>query len=248
MTNLIKTDFSHWKRPYADWIAGQILFSLLFLFFFLPVWPAHGAEKPDIPIPDWMETTRVADQMMIQGRLCTVVFFTADKSSDTVMTYYREKWRQGHSNRPGFREANFGDWHIISRLENRYLLTVQVRNQGPFLSTGYLAVTDLGEKEKQSTDNKEVPKMSGSRIINDLTSYDPGQRARTLLITNRYSIESNTDFYRNYYKERGWGTLLDAGHDEGQALAFGKGGKEAHLVITSRSGTTRVVMNIVKKD
>ena len=59
----------------------------------------------------------------------------------------------------------------------RYLLTVQAQGDGPFLSKGYLAIADLKGLKKIPEPGRGVPKMKGSQVIDDLTSYDPGKKA-----------------------------------------------------------------------
>ncbi len=68
--------------------------------------------------------------------------------------------------------------------------------------------------------------MSGSKIVNDLISNDPGKKGRTMMIANSFSVSSNTDYY----------------------LAFTRFGKEAHLVISKTGGSTMVVMNLIEND
>jgi hypothetical protein len=136
-------------------------------------------------------------------------------------------------------------WHIISRLNGRYLYTLQVRSSDSFSSSGYLAVTDLKTLKTRQTPGRNVPSMQGSRVVNDLTSFDPGRKSRTLLIMNSYSVAGNSEFYRQYYKDRGWKTMVDLAGDNGRTLVFSKFDRETHLVISRRSETTRIVMNIL---
>jgi len=220
---------------------------LLLTGFFCLLWTGTALGREWIPVPSWMEKTQVADRMVINGLEARVIYFTTDRSSQDVLEFYRQRWDDGTPRRPGYREVRLAPYHILSRLEGTRLLTVQVRDLDPGGSTGYLAETEL-KARKQSDLRIDIPKMNGSRIVNDLTSSDPGRIGRTLLIVNNYSARSNADFYRNYYRTRGWDTLVDNSGDKGQTLVFRRGDTEAHLVISSNFGTTDVVMNIVSKE
>lgn len=233
--------------------SGIICFMLLFFWslglslFSLPV---LAADADEIPVPDWVKRVPVGKKMVIKGLPSTVHFFEAEKGLEEVLRFYRQRWEKGEGVKQGYREVEVPPWTIISRLSGggRYLLTVQAQGDGPFQSMGYLAVADLKGMNKIPEPGRGVPKMKGSQVIDDLTSYDPGKKGRTLLLSNKFSVESNSEYYRNYYTGRGWGTLLDASNDGGQALAFGRFGKEAHIVITHNFDSTQVVINLVEND
>lgn len=222
------------------WSLGLSLFSL----------PVLAADAEEIPVPNWVKRAPVGKKMVIKGLPSTVHFFEAEKGLEEVLRFYRQRWEKGKGMKLGYREVEIPPWTIISRLSGggRYLLTVQAQGDGPFQSMGYLAVADLKGLKKIPEPGRDVPKMKGSQVIDDLTSYDPGKKARTLMLSNTFSVESNSEFYRSYYKMRGWGTLLDASNDGGQALAFGRFGKEAHIVISQNFGSTQVVINLVEND
>lgn len=207
------------------------------------------AGVPEIPAPRWMNPVLVADNMIINGLFSRVHHFTVDRPADDVLQFYRSKWQTagGGGADKGYHEAKAEFWHVISRLEDqRYLLTVQVKGTGTFTSSGYLAVGDLKKTEKKREPGQDVPRMQGSKVVNDLISVDPGKRGRTLLVMNTYSIRSNSDFYRKYYTNRHWAPLIDLQQNGGHVLAFRKYGREAHLVISKNFGTTQIVINQIE--
>jgi len=186
--------------------------------------------------------------MIINGVPSVVQYFEAHRETDDLLNFYRKRWKNGNQGKPGYREATFPPWSIVSRLDGNYLYTVQVQESGAFSINGYLAIADLKQMAKQKKESIPVPQMNGSRIVNDVTSFDPGIKGRTLMLTNKYSTVSNSQYYRNYYLERGWGKLMDADSDGTNVMAFRKRSKEAHLVISSLRGSTQVVMNLTEKN
>jgi hypothetical protein len=202
----------------------------------------------EIPSPSWMERTLVADNMVINGLPSVVHYFETDRKLEELFDFYRQRWDESAAKKIGYREAEVGPWHVISKIEGQYLLTVQAQQKDPFTTKGYLAIGDLSAVQNKKDRGKDVPKMSGSKIINDLVSNDPGKKGRTMMIANGFSVSSNTDYYRNYYLSRGWGQLMDQGGNEAQVLAFSRFGKEAHLVISKTGRSTMVVMNLIENN
>jgi hypothetical protein len=202
----------------------------------------------EIPSPSWLERTPIAENMVINGLPSVVHYFETDRKLEVLLDFYRQSWDKSAANKAGYREAEVGPWHVISKLEGQYLLTVQAQQKDTFTTKGYLAIGDLSAVPKKKDQGKGVPKMSGSKIVNDLISYDPGKKGRTMVIANGFSVSSNSDYYRNYYLSRGWGQLMDQGSNEAQVLAFSRFGTEAHLVINKAGGSTIVVMNLIEND
>ena len=225
--------------------SGLIL-SLLFSALLVISNTAHAAPE-EFPAPSWLNRVQVGEKMIINGIPSVVQHFEAYEEINELLEFYRKEWNDSTSETPGYREAQVAPWYIISRLEGSYLYTVQVQEEGAFKIRGYLAIADLKAMKKTLKNNSLVPRMSGSRIVNDVTSFDPGKKGRTLMLVNTFSVASNANFYRNHYLERGWATQMDSNSEEAFILVFRKRSKEAHLVLNHIQGSTQIVMNIVEE-
>lgn len=214
---------------------------LVSLLFNATAWAAPD----DIPVPDWLSPATVGEKMVINGLPSTVYRFETHETVDALLDFYRDTWRDEGKN--SYREAHVAPWYVISRLVRNYLYTVQVKEEGSFTISGYLAVGDLAAMEKSRKHDKPVPLMDGSTVLNDVTSFDPGQKGRTVMLANKYSASGNSQFYRNYFRDRGWATVMDSSSDESFILAFKKRNLETHLVISTVQGVTHVVMNMVEE-
>lgn len=228
-------------------LAGHQIVTILHLaavlslaFFWTPVF-ASGSNE--IPVPDWMQKTFIADKMIINGMPSVVYSFVADRNSDTVLEFYRRQWDQPHSGGKGYREAGVEPWRVISRLAGRYLFTVQVKDDNTFTSSGFLAVADLHKIENNKNDQHEIPRMANSQIINDTKSFDSGQQGRTSMIVNKFSVATNGSFYQEYYLNRGWVQLERKALDDAEVLAFKKNGRQSHIVIRNTTKGSVIVMN-----
>ncbi len=219
-----------------------------FLLLFLQTASALGAAK-EFPVPDWLKPSSVAREMIINGIPSSVLEFQSYRKMEDLLDFYRHKWNDTTPKKPGYRESIIPPWHIIARLDHQYLYTVQVQEGDDLQITGYLALADLKQIKDQKRHRAEtVPQMSPSQIVNDVTSNDSGISGRTLLLANSYSLSSNISYYRNYYEDHGWGMLMDRGEKGGQVLAYRKGGREAHLVLSRSGDSTAIVMNIISRN
>jgi hypothetical protein len=222
---------------------------------FLLLWAAVLAGSPtvshaavEIPTPSWMEKTGVANKMIINGLTSTVQHFHADRKLKELLEFYRQRWDESYAGRSGYREAAVAPWHVISRLQGHYLLTVQAKATDALTCEGYLAVGDLGDVRKKKDSDPSVPKMEGSKVINDTVSFDPGKKGRTVMIVNDFSVSRNGVFYRHYYLDRGWGRLRDQANDGAQVLGFRRFGQQVQIVVTRYGSKTVTVLNLMETD
>ncbi len=236
------------QKIYPEYLRPGLCFLLLFWVAAIAGIPGESRAAVDIPSPDWLDRTPIANNMVINGLPSMVYYFETSRKMEELLEFYRQRWDESAAKKAGYREATAGPWHVISRLEGRYLFTVQAQQKDSFTTKGYLAIGDLQAIDRHNDPGKGVPKMNGSKVINDLTSYDPGKKGRTLMIANNFSVSGNSDYYRNYYLSRGWGQLIDQAGNDSQVLAYSRYGKEAHLVITKAGGSTMVVMNLIEND
>ena len=128
------------------------------------------------------------------------------------------------------------------------MYTLQVQRLSAYRINGYLSIADLKASANKKDIVPNLPKMTGSRIINHSRTIDPGKKGSTMMIANTFSISSNTEYYRNYYAEHGWSKQIDMESNNARILAFKRFGKETHLVINHFNGTTQIVMNTVEYD
>ena len=89
--------------------------------------------------------------------------------------------------------------------------------------------------------------MENTQVIDDIRSVDDSREARTLLVLNRYSVESNALFYRKQMTLLGWRRTEDRTAQPGRArvLMFQKGTQQAIISLEQRRGRTAVVANLV---
>jgi hypothetical protein len=211
------------------------------------------AGPPDFPPPPEASVEWVGRNIEVNGIKSTIRAFHSKQSIEDVVKFYRREWKRPVAkDQPGFMETiDAAPWYIISRVEDGYLLTVQVQVQKNDQSSswGYLSTSPLpGSHNKAPKLGSSVPKIAGSHVMTEMKSDDPGKKASTLLISNTHSVMNNADFYRQHYQGKGWTTETDQnlGRDEGHSLVFKNRRNRVTIMLLKDKNFTRVVVNSVK--
>lgn len=211
---------------------------LLVLACIIPVAGITKPDYPDFPPPPDSTVNRPAQNMVMNGLPMDIRQFVSKRSVTEVLEFYREHWPEGTEEKPGYTETDVLDpWQIISRVEDGYLMTVQVTENGERGSSGLLAISQLPNPDKLPELGKGFPSLRGSYVMNDILSKDLGKEGRTLQIANHYSVEHNANYYRNHYENYGWGKEMDqtiSGGDT-QSLRFSNGKSSVSIVIHKTS-------------
>ena len=209
------------------------------------------ARPPDFPAPDDAKVSVVSESMMVQGRNMSVRAFISEDSVDDIVEFYKNLWeRPPVKNAPGFayEPTAIAPWRLVTRVEDGYVMTVQVQEHIQSGSYGYLALGRLPEPGDGPAAAPEPPAMDGSTVLSNVISDDAGKGAQTAMVENEFSIDSNVNFYRNEYS--GWGVDIDQamGHNKLHALGFRRGREQVIVTIQSSREGSRIVINSVKHD
>lgn len=229
---------------------ADLLFAGLLLCFSSSQLLFAGA--PDFPPPPGAAVEWVGQNVEVNGIKSAIRAFHSKKSIEDVVEFYRHEWKKPVAkDKPGFMETiNAAPWYIISRIEDGYLLTVQVQVQenDQSASWGYLSISPLpGARNKPKQFGAGVPKIPGSYVINEMKSDDPGKEATTVIISNTNSVNGNAAFYRQHYQGKGWSTETDRklGSREAHSLVFKNRRSRVTIMVLEDKNFTRVVINSV---
>ncbi len=209
------------------------------------------ARTPEFPLPDDIRISHLGDSMRVNGNDVNVRLFSSDDSAQDILDFYREQWGEGASHDPGFTQTNLQEpWTMISRIEDNYLMTVQVQPTSSGGSKGILGLSRLPERNRPPKLGEGFPVMGDSQVLNEVASKDVGQSGRTMLLGNKHDIGTNAAFYRNRYRDGGW--AFDIDRTVGgimHVMAVRKGRQRVNMVITEVSkGGSHIVVNEVTHD
>lgn len=206
--------------------------------------------KPDFPPPKDAQVQWVGRNIDVNGIRSDIRSFHTRKSPEMVAEFYREQWKKPVAKgMPGYTETDaMTPWHLITRLEDGYLMTVQYQKQDHGGTWGYLAMSPLPTKQSQIKAGKDFPKMPDSTIVNEMATNDPGIKGQTMLISNKYSISSNVEFYRSHYQNAGWTLESDKELSPGKmhTLVFKSKRNRVTMMFIGEHNETRIVVNSVE--
>jgi len=228
------------------------IFKLGSLTAFLVLSHPALAKAPEFPAPPDSAVEWVAQDIEMNGNKTAIRAFHSKDSIEKVVKFYRKEWkRPPKKGVPGFMETiDAAPWYIITRVEDDYLLTVQVQVQknDKNASWGYLSISPLpnGSGKGPAELGSSTPKMPGSHVLNEMKSNDPGKKASTLIIANEHSLGSNAAFYKNHYQGRGWTTETDLNSQDVQTLVFKTRRERVTIMLLKDGSGTRAVVNSVK--
>lgn len=228
-------------------MAGRVALTLLLCFW--AGWVA--AKPPEFPPPPEARVQSMGGSTVVGGRAMDIRQFSTDDRPEKVYEFYRRKWKEPpEKSAPGFAETDAMEpWHIISRIEDGYLMTVQAQRTDSGGTWGYLALSRVDEAGAPRVD-PGVPRMEGSEVLQSITSRDPGQTGTTALLSNRRSLASNVTYYRQRYGGGEWRADMDKAVPAAgmHVLAYTSGRHKVNIVLTGDERETQVVINDVVHD
>lgn len=203
-------------------------------------WPSfHHA--PGMTI-DWQ-----ADRMVYNGLPMKVETFKCECSEESLLEYYRTRWDRENKQ---IIENDLGAYKQIGFADRKYFYAVMVKPDSLDFehSVGRITISEIPTaKHKAYVMGGGVPQVGETQIINDVHDAMPGRRSRTVLMNNSRSVSQNVEYYRKYYKKKGWKSYLRPINSEigSQAISYSQDNKDVNIVIHSRDGKTQVLFNEV---
>jgi hypothetical protein len=226
--------------------------SILLIFALCLSTAAMARKPPEFPPPSEARVQAMGGTTVVGGRAMQIRQFSSADAPEKVYEFYRRLWKEDENGiKPGYAETDaMSPWHIVSRVEDGYLMTVQAQPTDNKGTWGYLALSRVDEAPAESTDAPGIPKMSGSQVLQNITSRDPGQTGSTVLLTNRNSLTSNVNYYRQQFQAGDWRPDMDKAIPAAKmhVLAYTGGRRKINIVLTGDDRETQVVINDVRHD
>ncbi len=217
---------------------------LLSLSAFADDWP-----KP--AVPENSRLTVVAENMVVNGVPMRAWTLSASAAAQDTLDFYRQLWEKDATDeRPGYTERELNQWHILSRLENEYLITVQVDSEQPHSTSGLVGISKLPAIKSLPKLGKGFPTLGQTTILNDIHATDLNKKSRTLVATSNRSMRSVIQFYRSTFETQGWvektGAVPYSGEDE-FALILDRGQQELSMTFARQANKTALVAVYVEQ-
>ena len=224
---------------------------IVFLYLISPVVPGLVIAAPLFPAPPDANVEWVGRNMEVNGIRSDIRAFNTDKSISKVINFYTKEWDEPvDKGMPGYiiESEAMAPWTVISRIEDGYLMTVQTMETNRGGAWGYLSLSPLPGKDSPPELGMDFPKMHDSHVIQEVKHDDPGKKARTLVLANSHSVDSNINFYRNHYRGEGWNVESDYELAPGKmhSMVFKSNREQINIMVMGDSNETRIVINHVR--
>ncbi len=215
----------------------------------LLIWPMFLQAWPKFDRPDFIKTDWVAGNIVRNGMPMHIENITCDCSYEKILDFYRTLWAD--IDEKGFVETDLGDLQQISRGDEKYFYSVQIKADpgDAQRSVGRLVITEMPGPDGQKVVLGEgIPMLNDSTVMTDIVDTMPGKVSRTVLLVNSKGIVENMTFYRSHYQTLGWKSFLFPVNPNmgSQALSYQNGKDDVNITITDESGSSVVLVNHVK--
>ena len=204
-------------------------------------WPR--VESPPNAHVEW-----VGDNIVQNGVPMQIKSFRTESGVTDVIDFYKSQWASEVT--PPVLNT-LGEWSIIGHKVGDYYVTVQAKTGSGEAAEGFIGVSQLPGASKPGP-RSDFPRMGGTDLVSSTDTTDGARSAKTIVMENSFSVESNVSFYESNLSSEGW-TLLqsrranpaETGAD-GHILYFNKRKQTCHIVVSpAKTGSTMVVANIV---
>ena len=222
---------------------------LLFLMITLAFSSSTLFAEPKFPATPDAEVSWVGKNLEYNDMPMRLRKVTSEDSVEGVLKFYRELWEKPLlENVPGHIEQDLAGWKMITRPEDGYMMSVQVK---PYLGSGawgYLGISKIDDLDANVELGSSFPKMNGSQVMNDVKHNDSVKKARTVMLQNKYSLATNVQYYRDHYTGRGWNKVMDRTAVPGKlhTFVFKKGTNEVSMTVARTGNGSQVVANVIE--
>jgi len=105
---------------------------------------AQARKPPEFPAPPKARVSWIGQDVAVNGIGMAVRQFNTRSPIDKVTDFYRNEWREGEDDGPGYTETTaMSPWYLMTRVEEGYLMTAQYMTADDGGTWGYLAISKL---------------------------------------------------------------------------------------------------------
>lgn len=206
-----------------------------------PVWsesPAQLIERIQIPPEATMQivsTNSVYNS--VQSAMATI---SSTSSVDSVLDFYRSSWGvDAPEDIPAFIESQIPGWSLISKLEGRNNIVVQLNSSEPGTSVGFISVMAI---------DQQLP-VEPHGVFSDLIPVTSNHSVDGVDVSLMRVYGSNASVFvthgslRQRLVEKGWNVMIDTDVEGSRVLILSQGSTrlEVSFVDSSRFASAVVV-------
>jgi len=240
------------------------ILSKLVLAFMIPV---HGwAELDDrlakVAIPPDTRLAWVSRQTSMNGLPVSIATFYSSQPIVSTIDFYRSQWSDDDSEQQELIEVSEGDWIYLSRFAHGVNTVIQLHQEFPLISSGYLSVMDVaaatgnsfrnGRQNRSSVDSLSqsiIYDNPGSNLLASVSSHDSGSSSTISLLESNENFRSFARRWQFSRYSEDWRNLLNEPSETDHVIIMQRGKVRLEAVFSeASSGGTIAVINEVENE
>lgn len=213
-----------------------------------PVWP-------DFPTPAGADVGWVGKDIVYNGIPMQIRHMKSSLAPEQIVDFYRHQWQK--TDRDKLLVEKKAPWVLIHKVTDTVFYTVEVR-PAQTGSEAILTLSKLPELQQKyrhdsaglramiASQGEGFPKLHGSIMQMDMSSYDEGIQARTILYRNTYDVENNVLYISEELVSSGWSKAGDYKTSQGgpgRQLVFRRANEQIVMTVRQSGGFTEVTAN-----
>lgn len=229
----------------------------IFMLMSLPAVSSGSSEPvwPDFPTPAGADVGWVGRDIVYNGVPMQIRHMKSALSPEDIIDFYRHQWQKTDKDKLLIEKKS--PWVLLHKITSTVFYTVEVHPiQGG--SESILTLSKLPEIQQKyrhdsaglramiASQGAGFPKLHGSIMQMDMSSYDEGVQARTILYRNTYDVENNVLYVSSELINSGWskaGDYKTNRGDMGRQLVFKRANEQIVMTVRQSGGFTEVTAN-----
>ncbi len=197
---------------------------------------------PTLETPAGARVSRVADDIVLNGKRCRVFRFAVNASENDVLAFYRRQFAASR-----FVENRIEGSRVIATRQGDHFHTVQLQSVDAQSVRATVITTALHDVvPSAATVDTERLLPADTAVVTTLQSTDAGRRSLLVVGLNRNSVQANREHIVAALQQRGFRLVDDGGvaaasGSHAVSLSFASPAEQAELTI-SDAGSHRSVL------
>lgn len=202
---------------------------------------------PGLPLPPDAKLVVVMENGKVNGIPMQSYILTSWQPAEDTLQFYREEWAEPDSdflkeNDPGFKEVSMDSSHLISRVQDDFLITIQFDKTVTKTTKALVGISTLPTfKTRFVKLGRGVLLDPRSTVMSDIEATDDGRKSRTIVASREGGARYCASAYDTLYRKRGWERLTAEGADP-NVLLFNKARSEVNIVCTEVDGKSMITL------
>lgn len=211
------------------------------------------SDWPEMPFPENSSLVIVSENMIFNGLPMKTWELKALMSPKELLRFYENVWAEPAEKTsqdiPGHLTKRIPNYTVISRAENKFLLTVQIEDKKSSSSNAYLSISKIldGSKKNYVIGNG-FPAPAGTVFINDIKALDGNKKSRTIIAASDDPLQSIARFYQSTMRKSGWVELTRhiTMTKKGGAMTFQRNKEELNITLSPGKNVVNIVAVLVE--